>query len=886
GQIVFGNSTIANNETPHGDGGGVELIAATLTVQNMLFDGNRCHIRGGGLFNEAGTVEINETTFTHNVADGSWSGGGLNNGPDGTVTITNSAFISNDEFDGGGALYSEGSLYIADTVFDYNQGAIRGEGIITLDHIAITNDLGTVLQVSGGTVERPTYLSLNDSTLSNNAGGGYPIVRLGGDFLTAYISHSTIDNNGNTAVYVVNGSMVTVINSTLSNNSGYGLEISPGGAVVVNSTIYGNRRSALRPFNDAATLTVANSLIGGTQRDANCSTPFDGFVNSGGGNISDDASCADWLDEPTDWNDVDLLLGPLADYGGPTLTCALLPGSPAINWGDPMICAGTLVNSVDQRRVIRPQGLACDSGSFELTGDALGLTYNYGLNVLLGESGVIDHSRLLVIDVNTPPAQLVYSVLTEPTAGMLSLGGTFTQQDIDTAALTYTHTGTELGMDSFEFTVTDGINVIGPYTFAITIDNAVPELVMNTGLTVLFDHTASIDATRLRAIDENQGPGELVYTVTAGPHEGTLNLGGTFTQQDINDGLLSYTHDPALLPPSLERPGALYETDGFTFTVSDGYATIGPFTFDIEITIDVLTTGWYEEWHPLLHYNSQWKFKAKAAASGGMAAKATSGALLEFWFEGDVLVIVRHIGPLDGDMQVCVDEVCQVVSNDAAIGEWQAPVAFGPFLAGVHEVEISRPADEAAFWFDAVQIVNLDNPLLTGVLYQEFDSAFFYVTAWQYKAKTAALGGGVNKAKSVDSAVFFSFEGTEFTLYRRIGPNDGMMRVCIDNACQDISNTSAVKLWGQPVTFSGLSVGWHVVGVYRIPGSKLFFDAAWVGPGAPVGGANPTVTPRPTEPALPPTEPPVTRPPISTATPMPSPTATPTAPRHLQDSSS
>jgi hypothetical protein len=38
---------------------------------------------------------------------------------------------------------------------------------------------------------------------------------------------------------------------------------------------------------------------------------------------------------PTDILDVDPLLGPLADNGGPTLTHALLPGSPAIDAGDP-----------------------------------------------------------------------------------------------------------------------------------------------------------------------------------------------------------------------------------------------------------------------------------------------------------------------------------------------------------------------------------------------------------------------------------------------------------------------------------------------------------------------------------------------------------------------
>jgi hypothetical protein len=55
-----------------------------------------------------------------------------------------------------------------------------------------------------------------------------------------------------------------------------------------------------------------------------------------------------------------LELGPLADNGGPTLTMALLPGSPAID-------AGTAVGApaTDQRGVPRTQGTAPDIGAFE-----------------------------------------------------------------------------------------------------------------------------------------------------------------------------------------------------------------------------------------------------------------------------------------------------------------------------------------------------------------------------------------------------------------------------------------------------------------------------------------------------------------------------------------
>ncbi len=57
--------------------------------------------------------------------------------------------------------------------------------------------------------------------------------------------------------------------------------------------------------------------------------------------------------------DTDPRLGPLADNGGPTLTLALLTGSPAID-------AGLDCPAVDQRGVARPQGPGCDIGAFEL----------------------------------------------------------------------------------------------------------------------------------------------------------------------------------------------------------------------------------------------------------------------------------------------------------------------------------------------------------------------------------------------------------------------------------------------------------------------------------------------------------------------------------------
>jgi hypothetical protein len=61
------------------------------------------------------------------------------------------------------------------------------------------------------------------------------------------------------------------------------------------------------------------------------------------------------------------MLGPLQDNGGPTLTQALLPGSPAIDAGSPTDIAGDSV-TVDQRGFPRPGGSGNDIGAYEVQG--------------------------------------------------------------------------------------------------------------------------------------------------------------------------------------------------------------------------------------------------------------------------------------------------------------------------------------------------------------------------------------------------------------------------------------------------------------------------------------------------------------------------------------
>ena len=152
-----------------------------------------------------------------------------------------------------------------------------------------------------------------------------------------------------------------------------------------------------------------------------------------------------------------------------------------------------------------------------------------------------------------------------PAQGTLS-AETFTQVDLDAELVTYTHTGT--GDDSFQFMVADGTDEISGFTFEITTRNAPPVLAANTGMAIALTDTGVIAAVALAVSDANTPPESIVYTVTVQPVKGALSLSPTFTQADINQGNLTYSHT---------QPGL----DSFTFTVTDGEESIGPYVFGI-----------------------------------------------------------------------------------------------------------------------------------------------------------------------------------------------------------------------------------------------------------------------------------------------------------------
>jgi hypothetical protein len=78
--------------------------------------------------------------------------------------------------------------------------------------------------------------------------------------------------------------------------------------------------------------------------------------------------------------------------------------------------------------------------------------------------------------------------------------------------------------------------------------------------------TLVIDATQLLTTDSDDGPADLTYTLTEAPDRGEIRksgvmvpAGGTFTQQDVDNSLVTYVHD-----------GSASCFDRFEFSVADG----------------------------------------------------------------------------------------------------------------------------------------------------------------------------------------------------------------------------------------------------------------------------------------------------------------------------
>jgi beta-glucanase (GH16 family) len=284
-----------------------------------------------------------------------------------------------------GAAVSMDDLVISDGVGAPQGGGILNLGDLSLDRVLVTgNTQGAAgpanFEFGGGGIYNGdgATLALTDSTVSDNSSVNQP----GGGIYGFFNSEITIERStvsGNVSGDVAGGLRslgdTTILNSTFSGNTstawhGGAVFATDGSVTITNSTIVGNNAPGgtagglmVATFGAPVDVSIVNTIIAdnGTYNCQVEGNPDAAVLTSLGNNVVTDSSCAaigsDIVVAPGGGAGVDAL----ADNGGPTLTHALLAGSPAINTADSAAAPET-----DQRGVTRPQGDGPDVGAFEL----------------------------------------------------------------------------------------------------------------------------------------------------------------------------------------------------------------------------------------------------------------------------------------------------------------------------------------------------------------------------------------------------------------------------------------------------------------------------------------------------------------------------------------
>ena len=411
------DSTVSGNVSG-GAGGGISSDGSLYLI-NSTVSGNQTigstfngfSAGGGGIYVGAGIVVITDSTISGNSTSGFDAGGG-------GIYIRNGGF-------GGGEYY--GVLVTNSTISGNNTAGFASRG--------------------GGILIRTGSLRLIDSTVSGNStsgraadGGG-----INGAFSGVTLTNSTISGNSTSGDETEGGGIwssnrVSVLSSTIANNSAAGV----GGGIsqdvddfsnrervtVVNSIVAGNTDNGTAPNIRALELVdnlmVEHSLIGDTT----------------GSNITGSTGNRNILDQPT-------MLGPLADNGGPTLTHALLSGSPAVDAGSDTLAIDTDGNllTTDQRgtEFDRSKFGRADIGAFESGFDAPPIA-PYVLSANIDEGGVLARPDLwnelsVVFDADVTVAATDLSLFNDSLGGVeIVLSGVGFNYDSSTNTATWDFT--------------------------------------------------------------------------------------------------------------------------------------------------------------------------------------------------------------------------------------------------------------------------------------------------------------------------------------------------------------------------------------------------------------------------------------------------------------
>jgi hypothetical protein len=344
--VTLNNISFANGNAGTNNGGGVELAAGDLTVNNCSFASNQ-GANGGGIYatNTTGSpraLSISGSTFSGNVA-ANGDGGGVYSVGTTNVSVTAGTFTINSATSDGGALRvqtSSATTTVLSSLFANNSttgnggggGAILIQGTSTITDSTIRDNIcmatgsggggGLWVQLASTSTATITGTTVSGNRVNNSTASGGGIFEQGGNVI---LVNSTIYNNragSGGGLAVVNGTMTgSITNSTITNNSAFFTIATGGGVSIANGSV----------------VSMANTIVAGNILESGGTGPdIGGPVTSAGYNLIQDTSGATITGNATgNIYGVSPNLGPLQLNGGPTATRMPNAGSPVINAGDP-----------------------------------------------------------------------------------------------------------------------------------------------------------------------------------------------------------------------------------------------------------------------------------------------------------------------------------------------------------------------------------------------------------------------------------------------------------------------------------------------------------------------------------------------------------------------
>ncbi|HTB83588.1 MAG TPA: choice-of-anchor Q domain-containing protein [Candidatus Sulfotelmatobacter sp.] len=400
GSVFTNNLAMGTNGNAFGNGGAIFTTNGSVTISGCSFIANgtvsclSVPSGGGALYIASGNVRVAASLFSTNTASGIGANDVLTSGEaipgfggaivmaGGNVTVQQCQFLNNlaygaiggaDGFAGpsrGGAIYSMTTASISDSFFFNNQapgrfsalvqtnqgGAIFNSGMMILNRCCVCSN-----SVSGSS---GTSSELGISSAGAGQGGG--LFNAGQLWMTnctvalnsavaglGFYFYGMLGTNGialGAGIYNASNATAFLMNSTLDSNACNAAEMP-----VYYQHPFPGFSAGDQVANQGGTLSLENTLLAYAGTNGNAY----GTVTDDGYNFSSDGSAALFA-SGSSYNYTDPMLLALTNNGGSTLTMALAPDSPAIDYGD-----NNGAPDVDQRGFIRPFGSSVDAGAYE-----------------------------------------------------------------------------------------------------------------------------------------------------------------------------------------------------------------------------------------------------------------------------------------------------------------------------------------------------------------------------------------------------------------------------------------------------------------------------------------------------------------------------------------